>query len=72
VVCSRHSMRGANHWLGSTGFHCLIGVILALMLSMAPDGRASAVEIVTFEEMSPDGPGTGGVIPVMNFYAMKG
>jgi hypothetical protein len=39
---------------------------------MAANSRASALETVTFEEMSPGGPGTGGVIPVLNFYAAKG
>jgi len=68
----RHSMHGADHRLGSPGFQSLAAIILALVLSIAPNTRASAVEIVTFEEMSPDGPGTGGVIPVMNFYAAKG
>jgi hypothetical protein len=49
-----------------------MALLLAVVLSVTPNTRASAVEIVTFEEMSPDGPGTGGVIPVLNFYAAKG
>jgi hypothetical protein len=59
-------------WLGRAGFEGLTALLLAVALSMIPNARASAVEIVTFEEMSPDGPGTGGVIPVLNFYAAKG
>src|SRR6266436_4652922 len=68
----QHSMRAAVNWLGSAGFNGLIAFILAVVLSMAPNTRASALETVTFEEMSPGGPGTGGVIPVLNFYAAKG
>ncbi len=46
------------------------GLLLALVLFAAKP--AAAAEIITFEEMSPDGPGTGGVIPVLNFYAARG
>ena len=72
VARKQHSMRGAEHRLGSAAFDGLIALMLAVVISMASNTRASAVEVVTFEEMSPDGPGTGGVIPVMNFYAAKG
>jgi hypothetical protein len=68
----QHAMRGAGNWLSSAGFDGLMALILAVVLWMTPNTRASAVEIVTFEEMSPDGPGTGGVIPVLNFYDAKG
>jgi hypothetical protein len=42
------------------------------MLALSAARVAAAPEIITFEEMSPDGPGTGGVIPVLNFYASRG
>jgi hypothetical protein len=55
-------------YLASLSAACFL--VLVLTLFNAP--TAGAAEIITFEEMSPDGPGTGGVIPVLNFYASRG
>lgn len=61
---------------GSSAFRLvalrLIALLAALPLAAISGTPASAVETVTFEELSPDGPGTGGVVPVLNFYAAKG
>jgi hypothetical protein len=72
MVRKQSSMRGTANWLGAAGFDGLKALLLAVALSVTPGSPASAVETVTFEELSPDGPGTGGVIPVLNFYAAKG
>ena len=49
-----------------------LALLSLLALTLLCSRAASAAETITFEEMSPDGPGTGGVIPVLNFYAAQG
>jgi hypothetical protein len=54
--------------LASLSAVCLVVSLLTLVNARA----AGAAEIITFEEMTPGGPGTGGAVPVLNFYASRG
>lgn len=49
-----------------------LATFLVFALTFLVGSPASATETIRFEEMTPDGPGTGGAVPVLNFYAAQG
>ena len=67
VQFAAQAMQRVNTWFA--GWRVVLCIALMWMSIIS---NAHAAEVITFEEMSPDGRGTGGVIPVLNFYAAKG
>ncbi len=67
IQFAAQAMQRVNIWFADWRVLLCIALIWMSIIS-----RAQGAQVITFEEMSPDGPGTGGVIPVLNFYSAKG